>query len=125
MNYYMAIFQLCCRDIYTWFSFVFQLNITKGDYFQNVLNVNMYDKVDMNNRYLQIGGEDHLSWHGNTYNSYMYLYQTWNELIAPAGLLQSPLYDYHSPHYTNFGAIGSMFGNRYLDAIDRTGNIEI
>lgn len=97
----------------------FQLEINATDYFQNVLNINKLYRTDWTN--LLKDGEDRTKWRGNTYATFAQFYYPWNELLVPAGILQWPVYDYHIPHFLNFGSMGSVIAHMYVHSIDYNG----
>ncbi|XP_050410954.1 endothelin-converting enzyme homolog [Patella vulgata] len=97
-----------------------ELAINKTDYFQNILNINQFQKVYYENQ-LE-GGVDRTRWIFKTFDTNMALLYYWNEIIVPAGFLQSPLYDYHMPHYMNFGSMGSLIGKYLTFSIDQYGS---
>ncbi|KAL3841728.1 hypothetical protein ACJMK2_019834 [Sinanodonta woodiana] len=96
------------------------LTVNRSDYFQNVLNINKFEKEDSNRRLKQTETKD--EWPYRTYDTSMNYINWWNQLLIPAGMLQFPLYDYTLPHYTNFGCIGGLIGHYYVHSIDRWGS---
>ncbi|KAL3841722.1 hypothetical protein ACJMK2_019828 [Sinanodonta woodiana] len=96
------------------------ISVNRSDYFQNVLNINKFEKEDLNRRLKQTETKD--DWLYRTYDTRMNYINSWNQLLIPAGMLQFPLYDYTLPHYTNFGCIGGLIGHYYVHSIDRWGS---
>ncbi|ESO95503.1 hypothetical protein LOTGIDRAFT_160662 [Lottia gigantea] len=95
------------------------LAINRTDYFQNIMNVNQFEKVHYDNELA--GDVDRTKWVYNVYDTSMAVLFYWNEIIVPAGFLQSPLYDYKNPHYANFGSMGSLIGHFMTNMIDERG----
>ncbi|KAL3841716.1 hypothetical protein ACJMK2_019822 [Sinanodonta woodiana] len=96
------------------------ISVNRSDYFQNVLNINKFEKEDSNRRLKQTETKE--DWLYRTYGTSMRYFNSWNQLLIPAGMLQFPLYDYSLPHYTNFGCIGGLIGHYYVHSIDRWGS---
>lgn len=98
---------------------MFQININRSDYFQNLLNLNVFDKQDWTRRLTN--GEDRSRWVYNSYDTTMTFYNSWNQLLVPAGMLQFPVYEWSLPHYFNFGSMGGLMGHYIVHAIDNWG----
>ncbi|XP_045176532.2 endothelin-converting enzyme homolog isoform X1 [Mercenaria mercenaria] len=96
-----------------------QININRSDYFQNLLNLNLFDKQDWTRRLTT--GEDRSRWLYNSYDTTMTFYNSWNQLLVPAGMLQFPVYEWTLPHYYNFGSMGGLMGHYLVHAIDNWG----
>ncbi|OWF36763.1 Endothelin-converting enzyme 1 [Mizuhopecten yessoensis] len=95
------------------------LKVDKDDYFTNVLSMNQFIRVQWNNRLSK--GQDKSEWYYKSYATLISFYNSWNELIVPAGLLQFPFYDYTLPHFMNFGTMGSTVGHYIVHSIDEWG----
>ncbi|XP_041367218.1 endothelin-converting enzyme homolog [Gigantopelta aegis] len=95
------------------------LTINKTDFFQNKLELNKMDKAKWNKELRE--GEDRNSWYYSAINTNLAVLWYWNEVIAPAGILQFPLYDHDEPHAMSFGSIGSIMGHFILHIIDEYG----
>jgi len=95
------------------------LTILPNDYFQNVLNINKFEKVDWNRRLKEGVNKD--EWRVSTYDVAAKMSQLWVELIVPAGMLQLPLFDQSIPMYMNFGSMGSILAHELINAIDEIG----
>ncbi|XP_060556433.1 endothelin-converting enzyme homolog isoform X1 [Ruditapes philippinarum] len=96
-----------------------QISINRTDYFQNLLNLNLFDKQDWTRRLTS--GEDRSRWLYNSYDTSMTFYNSWNQLLVPAGILQFPVYEWTLPHYFNFGSMGGLMGHYLVHAIDNWG----
>lgn len=96
-----------------------QIQINRSDYFQNLLNLNVFEKEDWTRRL--VGGEDRSRWVYNAYDTSMTFYNSWNQLLVPAGMLQFPVYEWSLPHYFNFGAMGGLIGHYIVHSIDNWG----
>ncbi|WAR03837.1 ECE-like protein [Mya arenaria] len=93
--------------------------INRSDYFQNLLNLNVFEKEDWTRRLTS--GEDRSRWIYNSYDTWMTFYNYWNQLLVPAGMLQFPIYEWNLPHYFNFGSMGGLVGHYMIHAIDNWG----
>ncbi|CAL1536730.1 unnamed protein product [Lymnaea stagnalis] len=94
------------------------VNIT--DHFGNLLSANQY-KRDLWSEELAKVGEDREEWQYPTYSTFMSLYWFWNEIAAPAGILQFPIYSKKQPHYSTFGSLGSILGRFLHHVVDEWG----
>jgi endothelin-converting enzyme len=57
----------------------------------------------------------------STYYIAAQLYNPWNELMVPAGIMQFPVFDKKLPMYMNFGSMGSILAHELINAIDNIG----
>ncbi|KAK7098450.1 endothelin-converting enzyme homolog isoform X2 [Littorina saxatilis] len=96
-----------------------KLEINPKDFFSNLIACNQQHRREWNRRLLL--GEDRTEWIFNAWTTNMAVYWYWDEVIAPAGILQFPMYTYDMPHYYTFGAIGSLFGQFIHHLIDDRG----
>jgi len=101
------------------YNFILQISINRSDYFQNLLNLNTFDRTDWNRRLTS--GEDRTRWLYNSYDTTMTFYNSWNQLLVPAGMLQFPVYEWTMPHYFNFGSMGGLVGHYMVHAVDNWG----
>ena len=99
--------------------FLFKVAINRTDYFQNLLNLNQFEKADWTRRLTT--GEDRTQWPYKSYDTTMTFFNTWNELLIPAGMMQFPVYEWTLPHYFNFGTMGGLVGHYLVHAIDSWG----
>ena len=97
----------------------FKLTVNRTDYFQNLLNLNQFERADWTRRLTT--GEDRTQWPYKSYDTTMTFYNSWNQLLIPAGMLQFPVYEWTLPHYTNFGVMGGLVGHYLVHAIDTWG----
>ncbi|XP_064634733.1 endothelin-converting enzyme homolog isoform X2 [Lineus longissimus] len=95
------------------------LVIDRKTYFQNILNIAKFEKSYWNRRLMQ--GENRDEWRMATYDIAAQLYNPWNELMVPAGMLQFPLFDKKLPMYMNFGSMGSILAHELINAVDEVG----
>lgn len=96
------------------------LKVDKDDYFENVLSMNQFIRIQWNTRLQKARDVD--EWYFKTYDTLISYYNGWNELIVPAGLLQFPFYDNSLKHYMNFGTMGSIVGHHLVHGIDEWGS---
>ncbi|KAI9476258.1 MAG: hypothetical protein EXX96DRAFT_487084 [Benjaminiella poitrasii] len=52
-----------------------------------------------------------------------YYAPSFNEIVVPVGILQSPFYDQRLPLYMNYGGIGSVIGHEITHAFDNSGRL--
>ncbi|KAF7732128.1 hypothetical protein EC973_006383 [Apophysomyces ossiformis] len=61
---------------------------------------------------------DRKAWQKNPQDTSVYYNRELNQLILPAGVLLSPIFDVTAPEYLNFGSLGSMVGHELLHGFD-------
>uniref|UniRef100_A0A0B7AHI1 Peptidase M13 N-terminal domain-containing protein n=1 Tax=Arion vulgaris TaxID=1028688 RepID=A0A0B7AHI1_9EUPU len=96
------------------------LSINVSDYFGNLLSANQFMRADWNEQ-LSMIGENREEWLFPTYSTVIGVYWYWNEVIAPAGILQSPVYHKDQPHHSTFGSLGSILGRFIHHIVDEWG----
>ncbi|XP_059149213.1 endothelin-converting enzyme homolog [Physella acuta] len=96
------------------------LTINASDHFANLLSINQYYRSLMIEELTRVG-EDREEWYDPTYSTVLYLYWPWNELSAPAGILQYPIYSKKQPHHATFGSLGTILGRTLHHVVDEWG----
>ncbi|XP_046334329.2 endothelin-converting enzyme homolog [Haliotis rufescens] len=96
-----------------------QLQINGSDWFGNILRINQFHKTRWNKELRE--GEDRKRWYFRAFDTNMAVWWYWNQVVAPAGLLQFPFYDFHMPHFYTFGSFGSLLGHYVLHIVDEWG----
>lgn len=97
------------------------LAIKPSEYFQNTLRVNKYnfrknlDKLDKE--------VNKTTWIMTPPAVNAYYTPTKNQMVFPAGILQSPFYDMKNPNSLNFGGVGVVMGHELTHAFDDQGMI--
>ncbi|KAI7885925.1 uncharacterized protein EV154DRAFT_427608 [Mucor mucedo] len=72
----------------------------------------------------QIGqAVDKNTWYMNPHEVNAYYTPTFNEIVVPAGILQSPFYNSDLPQYLNYGGIGVVIGHEITHAFDNSGRL--
>ncbi|XP_078035137.1 M13 family metallopeptidase neprilysin 3 isoform X4 [Augochlora pura] len=95
------------------------LMIRQNEYFQNNIRVNKYnlkknlDKLDR--------PVNKTTWIMTPPTVNAYYRPTKNQIVFPAGILQSPFYDMENPKSLNFGGIGVVMGHELTHAFDDQG----
>lgn len=84
------------------------LKFKKFNYVKDVLN-----KIDK--------PIDNTIWHMDPHEVNAYYDQSLNEIVFPAGILQSPFFDVKAPAYFNFGGIGVVIGHEITHGFDDKG----
>ncbi|BFZ05863.1 hypothetical protein BsWGS_08902 [Bradybaena similaris] len=97
------------------------LTINSTDYFGNLLSGNRFDQADWNERL--VNGENREEWVFSVHSTVIAVYWYWNEIIAPAGILQPPIYHRNQPHHSTFGALGTILGRFLHHIVDEWGKI--
>lgn len=65
---------------------------------------------------------DKTKWHMSAYEVNAYYNPQNNEIVFPAGILQSPFYDINAPEEQNMGAIGAIIAHEISHAFDSEGS---
>lgn len=95
------------------------LNVTEGKYFENTMNILIYDRVETIK--LMKRPVDRNRWLiSPAMMNAVYSPQS-NEMILPASILQTPFFDDTFPDVLNFAAIGSVVGHEITHGYDTTG----
>ena len=91
-----------------------------GSYFQNRLNVELYNY----NRYKNRVGKpvDKTEWDMTPQTVNAYYNPLNNEIVFPAAILQPPFYDYKADAAVNFGGIGAVIGHEMTHGFDDEGS---
>ncbi|XP_076628032.1 M13 family metallopeptidase neprilysin 3 isoform X3 [Colletes latitarsis] len=95
------------------------LTIKQNEYFQNNIQVNKYnlrknlEKLDQ--------PVNKTTWIMTPPTVNAYYRPTKNQMVFPAGILQSPFYDMENPNSLNFGGIGVVMGHELTHAFDDQG----
>ncbi|XP_053987089.1 endothelin-converting enzyme homolog isoform X5 [Hylaeus volcanicus] len=95
------------------------LYIKQNEYFQNTIRVNKYnlrknlEKLDQ--------PVNKTTWIMTPPTVNAYYRPTKNQMVLPAGILQSPFYDMENPSSLNFGGIGVVMGHELTHAFDDQG----
>lgn len=97
------------------------LTIKVNEYFTNNIRVNQYnlkrnlEKLDQ--------PVNKTSWIMTPPTVNAYYTPTKNQIVFPAGILQSPFYDMQNPKSLNFGGMGVVMGHELTHAFDDQGKI--
>ncbi|XP_012171205.2 endothelin-converting enzyme homolog isoform X2 [Bombus terrestris] len=95
------------------------LVVKQNEYFQNNIRVNKYnlrknlEKLDR--------PVNKTTWIMTPPTVNAYYWPTKNQMVFPAGILQSPFYDMENPNSLNFGGIGVVMGHELTHAFDDQG----
>ncbi|XP_072173719.1 endothelin-converting enzyme 1-like [Diadema setosum] len=94
-------------------------NISSSNRFENALNLKDYNLQWMRKH---LGKPvDRTEWHMTPAEVNAYYSATFNEIVFPSGILQSPFYDVTYPMSMNFGAIGMVMGHEMTHGFDNHG----
>ncbi|XP_059149216.1 endothelin-converting enzyme homolog [Physella acuta] len=96
------------------------LTINVSDHFANLLSINQYYRSLMIDDLIK-ADEGREEWLVPIYYTLLYLYWPWNEVAAPAGVLQYPIYSKKQPHHATFGSLGSLLGRTLHHVVDEWG----
>jgi putative endopeptidase len=96
------------------------LSVTKGDHFANVLALRQFSFDKM----LEDIGQptDKNRWFMSPQTVNAYYDPTKNEVVFPAGILQSPFYTAEADDAINYGSIGVVIGHEFTHGFDDQGS---
>ncbi|CAG5120307.1 unnamed protein product, partial [Candidula unifasciata] len=95
------------------------LTVNVSDYFGNLLSTNKFEQAQWND--WLVNGENREEWVFPVFSTVIGVFWYWNEVIAPAGILQLPIYHRSQPHHTTFGSLGSILGRFLHHIVDEWG----
>ncbi|XP_076234270.1 M13 family metallopeptidase neprilysin 3 isoform X2 [Calliopsis andreniformis] len=95
------------------------LSVKQNEYFQNNIRVNKYNLRKNLEKLDQPVNKSTWIMTPSTVNAYYR--PTKNQMVFPAGILQSPFYDMANPNSLNFGGIGVVMGHELTHAFDDQG----
>ncbi|XP_014239311.1 endothelin-converting enzyme homolog isoform X5 [Cimex lectularius] len=95
------------------------LNINEMEYFQNNINANKYNLIQNLKQLGQPVNRTRWGMTPPTVNAYYTPNR--NQIVFPAGILQSPFYDINHQQALNFGAMGVVMGHELIHAFDDQG----
>ncbi|XP_017129913.1 neprilysin-3 isoform X1 [Drosophila elegans] len=96
-----------------------ELNITPNAYFENNIQVAIYNLKSNLKRLDQPVNKTNWGMTPQTVNAYYT--PTKNQIVFPAGILQTPFFDINNPKSLNFGAMGVVMGHELTHAFDDQG----
>ncbi|TDG39456.1 hypothetical protein AWZ03_014122 [Drosophila navojoa] len=96
-----------------------ELNITANAYFENNIQVAIYNLKSNLKRLDQPVNKTNWGMTPQTVNAYYT--PTKNQIVFPAGILQKPFFDINNPKSLNFGAMGVVMGHELTHAFDDQG----
>ncbi|ORX68078.1 zincin [Anaeromyces robustus] len=89
------------------------------DFFTNIMNLITFNIGDNLKSFFEPIKSDDWVMAPQTVNAY---YQPLNnQIVFPAGILQKPIFNYHSPSYLNYGVFGAVAGHELTHAFDNNG----
>lgn len=95
------------------------LLVEDNKYFENVLNRRKFYNIK---NYQKIGQPvDKTEWGMTPAQVNAYYSPTENKIVFPAGILQTPFYDFRAPRAVNYGAIGVVVGHEITHGFDDQG----
>jgi putative endopeptidase len=95
------------------------LSITPEDFFGNVIRANRYEHTRVIKK---IGKKPDLDeWFMTPSTVNAYFNANLNEIVFPAGILQSPFFDANADDAVNYGGIGAVIGHEITHAFDDEG----
>ncbi|KAK1799616.1 hypothetical protein P4O66_000385 [Electrophorus voltai] len=98
-----------------------KLDVASDLYFQNVMHYYSFSGRVTADQLRKAPNRDQWSMTPPTVNAYYN--PTKNEIVLPAGILQSPFYNHEWPKALNFGGIGVVMGHELTHAFDDQGRV--
>lgn len=95
------------------------LNISANAYFENNIQVSIYNLKSNLEKLDQPVNKTNWGMTPQMVNAYYT--PTKNQIVFPAGILQTPFYDINNPKSLNFGAMGVVMGHELTHAFDDQG----
>lgn len=96
-----------------------KLDMKSNDYFGNYLRGRQWG---VNKEWQQVGKKpDRQRWLMNPQEVNAYYNPVFNEIVFPAGILQSPFFSDNYPEYLNYGGIGAVVGHELSHGFDNMG----
>ncbi len=97
----------------------YDVDIDRDQFFENVValrkNAYLYELAQLN----QAPNRD--EWHTTPSTVTAYYNPSLNEIVFPAGILQSPYFDLYADDALNYGGIGMVIGHEFTHAFDDQG----
>ena len=88
-------------------------------YLENIIKIYYFDYVnDINQIYTH---KNKYKWFMNPYDINAYYSPSYNEIVFPAGILQSPFFSLEQDMAENFGGIGMIIGHEIIHGFDDNG----
>jgi len=95
------------------------VKIEKGKFFENVVALR---KDDFQYEFKQLNkAPNRDEWHTTPSTVTAYYNPALNEIVFPAGILQSPYFDLYADDAVNYGGIGMVIGHEFTHAFDDQG----
>jgi len=95
------------------------LIIDSEDFFNNIVQSNIFD-IGKNLKDIQ-KPVDRTKWEMTPQTVNAYYNPPMNEIVFPAGILQTPFFNAKDPYYLNYGGIGAVVGHELTHAFDNNG----
>lgn len=95
------------------------LKVDSEDFFNNIVYSNVFD-IGKNLKDLQ-KPVDRTKWEMTPQTVNAYYNPPMNEIVFPAGILQTPFFNAKDPYYLNYGGIGAVVGHELTHAFDNNG----
>jgi putative endopeptidase len=96
-----------------------KLEIDENCFLNNIINTSIFDmKYDLSKAYTKV---DKDKWEMNAHQINAYYHPLLNEIVFPAGILQSPFFDYNADDAVNYGGIGAVIGHEMTHGFDDKG----
>lgn len=97
----------------------YEVDIDRGKFFENVValrqNEFQYELSQLNK------APNRDEWHTTPSTVTAYYNPSLNEIVFPAGILQSPYFDLYADNAVNYGGIGMVIGHEFTHAFDDQG----
>lgn len=97
----------------------YDVEIDRSKFFENVVALRQNDYEYRLDRLNKAPNRD--EWHTTPSTVTAYYNPALNEIVFPAGILQSPYFDLYADDAVNYGGIGMVIGHEYTHAFDDQG----
>ncbi|KAI8383005.1 hypothetical protein BD560DRAFT_420771 [Blakeslea trispora] len=98
-----------------------EINVDPSSYFNSQKSARLWNVKD---EWKRVGQTvDKAEWYMTPHEVNAYYTPTFNEIVVPAGILQSPFYHSDLPQYLNYGGIGVVIGHEITHAFDNSGRL--
>ncbi|KAK8434753.1 endothelin-converting enzyme [Phyllosticta citricarpa] len=100
--------------------FYANLTVSSTKYFENTLNINYFSSNRSWDDLLRPTDKDRWSASANTINAFYF--PNYNQIVFPAGIMQTPFFNRQLPEYVSYGGFGMIAGHEITHGFDDQGS---